>query len=96
MNKKKSIFYFWLCIFSLLLLPVTNSFIVNLRKTVSCVYDNKRLKYLENSLSRENSNLSEQLRYYKSSQGIKALAKDRLNKVEEGEILIKYKGKISP
>ena len=94
MDTKKSIFYFWLCIFSLLFLPVTNSFVINLKKTISCIYDNKKLKQLEDSLSRENSNLSEQLRYYKSSQGIKALAKDRLNKVEEGEILIKYKGKM--
>ena len=38
----------------------------------------------------ENKRLAFKLKYYKSTYGLKRLTKERLNKVEDGELLVKF------
>lgn len=85
--------YFWFIIFSLLFLPVSHSFIVNFQKLFSCFIANNAYNKLESQLSTENNKLISKLKYYESVQGLKTLVKDRLNKVEEGELIIRFKDK---
>ena len=81
--------FYWLIIFSLLFIPITNSFIVSIKKLVKSVIAYNEYKKLVNGLVNENKSLTNKVKYYESSQGLKCLIKDRLNKVEDGELLIK-------
>lgn len=47
-------------------------------------------KSILNSLTTQNTDLSKKVEYYKTSTGIKNLTKERLNKVDKGEIIIKF------
>lgn len=90
--KDVKIFY-WFIIFSMLFVPVSNSFIVNIKKLVKSLIANNSYNKLHNDLSAENNKLISKLKYYESPEGLKSLVKDRLNKVEDGELLIKFKDK---
>lgn len=81
---------FWVLFVCLLFVPVTNTFFVNLSKIITCFKDNYIYKSSLNELIGENINIQSKVRYYKSSDGFKSLVKDRLEKVDDGEILIKY------
>jgi hypothetical protein len=81
---------FWMLIFLLFLLPITNSFFVNINKLVKSVIANKEYKKMLVDLDYDNKKLKNKVRYYKTSHGIKTLIKERLNKVEDGELLIKF------
>ncbi len=81
---------FWTLIFSLLFFPISNSFFVNVNKLVKSVIANKEYKEMLIDLDSENKVLKNKVRYYNTSQGIKTLIKERLNKVEDGEVLIKF------
>jgi hypothetical protein len=74
----------------LLFIPITNTFFVNLSKLVKCFVNNYRYKSSLNELIGENNNLKSKVRYYKTTDGFKSLIKERLEKVNDGEILIKY------
>ena len=84
---------YWFIIFTLLLLPVAHSFFTNVKNMATGLAVNNEYKLLLCKLNDENSNLSNKVNYYKTSEGIKALIKDRLNKVEEGELIIKFNEK---
>ena len=81
---------FWFVIFSLLFIPIVNSFIVNLNKLVKSVLANNYYKTNLYKLYNDNELLRKKVKFYKSPQGIRTLVKERLNKVEEGEIVIKF------
>lgn len=91
MIKKDKKFYFWYFIFILFLFPVVNSFFVNVAKLVSSIGFYAKYNKVQADLFVENDKLSRKLMYYKSSQGQKSLTKARLHKVEDGEILIRFK-----
>ena len=96
MKKKFSFqFYFWFIFFSLLFIPVANSFIVNIKKLYVSYIDNIRFKQVQSSLICENKKLIHKLKDYKSIHGLKTLTKERLNKVEDGESLIKFNNDVS-
>ena len=84
---------YWFIIFTLLFVPITHSFFINVKNMASTLAVNNEYKMLLCKLNDENSNLSNKVNYYKTSEGIKALIKDRLNKVEEGELIIKFNEK---
>ncbi|MBI2996817.1 MAG: hypothetical protein HYY52_08965 [Candidatus Melainabacteria bacterium] len=84
---------YWLIIFSLFIIPVTNGFFVSIRNLVKGLIANYEYKLLLSQLNNENKDLQDKIRYYNSTQGLKTLIKDRLNKVEEGELLIKFNEK---
>ena len=81
---------FWALLFIILFIPITNSFFVNLNKLVQYYISNDKYQKLLSELSVDNNNLKSKIRYYKTTQGLKELIKDRLEKVDNGEILIKY------
>ncbi len=81
---------FWAVFFCLLFIPITNTFFVNLSKLIKCFINNHIYKNSLNELIGENNNLKGKVRYYKTTDGFKSLIKERLEKVDEGEILIKY------
>ena len=81
---------FWVAFFGLLFIPITNTFFVNLGKLVKCFINNYIYKSSLNELIGENNNLQNKVRYYKTTAGLKSLVKERLEKVDDGEILIKY------
>ena len=81
---------FWTAFFCLLFIPITNTFFVNLSKLIKCFINNYIYKSSLNELIGENNNLKTKVRYYKTTSGFKSLIKERLEKVDEGEILIKY------
>lgn len=81
---------YWIIIFSLLLLPITNSFFVSFKKLVKSVINYREYGLLLGKLVSENKELSSKVEYYKTSPGIKALIKERLNKVEDDELIIKF------
>ncbi len=87
MNYKQA---FWVAFFCLLFIPITNTFFVNLGKLVKCFVNNYIYKSSLNELIGENNNLKSKVRYYKTTDGFKSLIKERLEKVNDGEILIKY------
>lgn len=76
--------------FCLLFIPVTNTFFVNLGKIIKCFINNYTYKNSLSELIGENNNLQNKVRYYKTTAGLKSLVKERLEKVDDGEILIKY------
>lgn len=86
--------YYWYLIFVLLFVPLTNSFVTNLQKMVKSVITYNQYKSLRQELFNENMELNSKLEYYKTPVGIKSLIKDRLNKVEEGEVIVKFKDRI--
>ena len=81
---------FWVLFFALLFIPITNTFFVNLSKIINCFINNHTYKSSLNELVGENNSLQSKVRYYKTSDGFKSLTKERLEKVDDGEILIKY------
>ena len=81
---------FWALFFCLLFVPITNTFFVNLSKLVKCFINNYTYKSFLCHLIGENSNLNNKVKYYKTQDGFKTLIKERLEKVDDGEILIKY------
>ncbi len=85
---KKQIF--WMIFFLLLFMPITKSFFVNINKLVKSVRANTEYKKMLIDLDSENKKLKNKVRYYKTNRGMKTLIKERLNKVEEGEVLIKF------
>ncbi|OGI20580.1 MAG: hypothetical protein A3B68_05930 [Candidatus Melainabacteria bacterium RIFCSPHIGHO2_02_FULL_34_12] len=91
MNGKR--FYFWFLISALLFLPICNSFLVNIQKLLLSVNENKRYRQILGTLNDENIKLSNKVRYYQTENGIKTLIRDRLNKVEKDEVLIKIQNK---
>lgn len=91
MNREK---YYWYLIFVLLSIPLTNSFVTNLQKMIKSVMTYNQYKSLRQELFNENMELNSKLEYYKTPVGIKSLIKDRLNKVEEGEVIVKFKDRI--
>lgn len=82
---------YWLIIISLLLVPFTKSFIIGIQKVINSIVENTEYKSSLTVLNEENKKLKNKVMYYKSEKGTKALVKDRLNKVEDGEYIIKYK-----
>ena len=91
MNKTKNWkFYYWLLVFTLFLFPITKSFFVNLKNIFESVNSYKNYTSLLKELTNENEKLDSKVEYYKTFQGVKALVKDRLNKVEDGEVIIKF------
>lgn len=85
--------FYWFIIFSMLFIPISNSFVVNIKKLIKSLIANNSYNKLHTELSAENNKLFNKLKYYESSEGLKSLVKDRLNKVEDGELLIKFKDK---
>ena len=81
---------FWSVFWGLSFLPVTNSFLVNSGKFFQSFKANNMYKVSLNQLIDENNELKNKVKYYNSKSGFKALIKERLEKVDEGEILIKY------
>ena len=84
---------YWLIIFSLLFIPITNSFFVSIKKLIRNLVANSEYTMMLNQLDNENKELTDRIKSYKTSQGLKTLIKDRLNKVEKGELLIKFDDK---
>ena len=83
-------FYYWFLIFTLLFFPLSKSFIVNMEKIIKSMLTYNQCKSLVDDLSDQNQKLSDKVEYYKTTKGIKSLIKEKLNKVEEGEIIIRY------
>ena len=81
---------FWVLFFGLLFIPITNTFFVNLSKIIKCFINNYTYKSSLSELIGENNKLKSKVRYYKTMAGFKSLIKERLEKVDDGEILIKY------
>ncbi|MBI1859267.1 MAG: hypothetical protein HYR97_09180 [Candidatus Melainabacteria bacterium] len=90
MFKEWKIIY-WYLVFSLLLIPVTNSFFVGLKKVISTFRLNIKHKNFITSVYDENKKLGDKVKYYRSTEGKMALVKDKLNRVETGEYIIKFK-----
>lgn len=91
MKKLKDVkLFYWFIVFSLLLIPITNSFFVNIAKLIRSIKSNGEYEIVFKDLKDENKKLTNKLRYYNSTSGLKVLIKDRLNQVEEGEVLIKF------
>ena len=86
-------FIYWFVIFSLLFVPIFNSFCKNLQSLIKCNLTNKEYKTILDKLKSDNKRLSSKVRYYKTQEGLKSVIKERLNKVEDGEVLIKLDGK---
>lgn len=89
-NTKNPKTIFWFVIFALFLIPVSNSFLVNVSKIVNSVIINNQYKSVLSELYKKNDKLTNKVRYYETLHGLRTLIKDRLNKVEDGEILIKF------
>ena len=81
---------FWIAFFGLLFIPITNTFFVNLTNVIKCFVNNYAYKSSLSELIGENNNLKSKVGYYKTTAGFKSLTKGRLEKVDDGEILIKY------
>ncbi len=81
---------FWALFFCLLFIPITNTFIVNLSKLVRCFINNYAYKSSLHQLIGENNTLKNKVNYYRTKDGYKSLIKERLEKLDDGEILIKY------
>ena len=86
----KLVMSFWIAIFGLLVIPISNSFYINLKRLINTMLTNKQYTLLLSELENENDCLNSKVKYYKSLQGIKMLIKERLSKVEKDELLIKF------
>ncbi|MBI3589914.1 MAG: hypothetical protein HY094_00875 [Candidatus Melainabacteria bacterium] len=84
---------YWFVVFVLLFIPLTHSFFIDLKKLIKSVITYGEYKSLFNNLALENKQLSGKVKYYKTHSGIKNLIKERLNKVEDGELIIKFTDK---
>ena len=84
-------FLFWFTVFILFLVPLVNSFCVNLREIIHSLVINNQYKGMLDKLYLENEKLSHKMEYYKTNEGIKTLIKERLDKVEEGEYLVRFR-----
>lgn len=84
-------FLFWFAVFVLFLVPLVNSFCVNLRKIIHSLVVNNQYKCMLDKLYLENKKLSHKMEYYKTNEGIKTLIKERLDKVEKGEYLVRFR-----
>lgn len=93
-KKKDWKFYYWCFIVTLLIFPITNSFFIGLTKLVKLAMINNQYKSLVDHLSNENETLQSKVEYYMTASGIKSLIKERLNKVEDGEVIVKFKDRI--
>ena len=71
-------------------MPVANGFCINVGKIIKSIHANNDYRSVLSNLCNENMELTAKLKYFKSSQGMKILIKDRLNMVEKGELLIKF------
>ena len=81
---------FWVCFWSLLFLPMTNSFVVNLNLLVNTLLSHNQYKNSLSQLVVENNTLNNKLKYYMTESGFESLVKERLERLDEGEVLIKY------
>lgn len=82
-------FYYWFVFFLLLLIPATNSFFTSIKSVNNSYISNANQKMFLSRLTYENNRLNRKVKYYKTSEGAKSLVKDRLEMVEDGEVLIK-------
>ncbi len=87
----KNVFWFIIC--TLLFIPIGHSFFINIKNVSTTIVANNEYKELLCKLNDENTKLNNKVNYYNTQEGIKALVKDRLNKVENGELIIKFKEK---
>ena len=81
---------FWFLILLLLFVPLINSFVSNIQKLFKTMITNIEYKETQDKLLTYNKKLLGRLRYYETKDGIKTLVKERLDKVEKGESLIKF------
>ena len=81
---------YWFVIFSLLLIPAFNGFCKSINSLVKSNISSYEYRQIVSGLEDNNKILKSQIKYYKSDKGLKTIVKERLNKVEEGEILIKF------
>ena len=86
----KSRIVFWFLFWVLLFLPITKSFFVNVGILTKAFLSNYQYKDSVSQLVSENNTLKNKVKYYNTLNGYKALIKERLEKVEKGEVLIKY------
>jgi hypothetical protein len=70
-------------------MPTINSFFVNSKNVIKSYRVNTDRKELLKRLSDENRRLDRKLDFYKSKEGQKSLIKEKLHRVEEGEVIIK-------
>lgn len=82
---------YWSSILLLLILPVTNSFFVNLKKITKLLNEYSINNLLLGELETQNQNISNRVQFYKTERGQKNLIKERLDTVEDGELIIKFK-----
>ena len=88
MNKIK---LFWTIFWVLLLAPVTKSFFINVNLMIKGYVINNQYVNLFQEILAENNNLKNKVKYYSTPNGYRSLIKERLEKLDDGEILIKYK-----
>lgn len=84
---------YWGIIFSLLFIPVLNSLCVNLKLLIASSIASGEYKLMLSKLQVDNKRLVDKVKVYKTEEGLKTYVKESLNKVEEGELLIKYNDK---
>ncbi len=84
---------YWGIIFSLLFVPVLNSLCVNLKLLIGSSIASSEYKLMLSKLQVDNKRLVDKVKVYKTEEGLKTYVKESLNKVEEGELLIKYNDK---
>ena len=90
LNSINNKFLFWLIFLSLLFAPIAKSFFVNCTVLVKTFVFNYQCKNSVNELLAENNSLKNKVKYYMTTTGYKALIKERLEKLDKGEVLIKY------
>lgn len=81
---------YWIVIFMLLLIPLGNSVLSSTKNLTKSISVNHKRKILLEKLVKENNKINRKVTYYMSSDGQKSLVKEKLNKVEDGELLIKF------
>lgn len=81
---------YWFVIFTLFLIPVTNSFFGNIDRLVKSIASGVEYHKSLDVLVQEKKQLSSKVRNYHTTEGLKTLIKDRLNRVEKGESIIKF------
>ena len=89
-GKEDSKLIYWFFVFLLLFIPVTNTFCVNVNKLFKIIASNNKYKHRVCELNSENQNLNNKVKYIKTKQGLKSLIKDRLDKVEDGEVIVRF------
>lgn len=84
---------YWLVIFSLFLLPSSKSMLINLITLVNSLSSSCEYKRILSELNTDNKKLVNKVKHYKTKEGLNTYLKESLEKVEDGELLIKYNGK---